>query len=541
VETANNRLRRVKIGDSSYDYAFDDSGNMRSETTSRHFEWNHSDQMKAFRTQTEGAEPSVHAHYFYDAAGQRVKKLVRKHGGQVEVTHYIDGLFEHHRWGGRSQAGENNHVHVMDDKQRIALVRTGGPHPDDQGPAVQFQLGDHLGSSNVVVDSAGALVNREEFTPYGETSFGSFAKKRYRFTGKERDEESGMDYHSARYYALWLGRWATADPAGFVDGANLYRYVRSNPIGFVDPDGHESKQQQWEKEFQSEHPELKGIGTVQGTRDEGQMTDTGVRVPLHAGDYLLPRPHYERKAAAFLAWQGFIHYAELVEAGHDAAAIQLAMTLNRPTPRDNEFDLSRYARWSERAKIASEGVQLAVGMLEIAANFRAAARPKPPRPPSAPCPAPVPPQPPASQLPRMQIRYTGAMATSPADAQFLRFNVEWAQNERGFLTLGTRNPADASLRGWARRWMDRSGFSRQGRQAMHPLDSALNPWVQTGTPGRTYYFGNTTVNLSFGGQIGAEIQRLNLRLGDNFNVDFVGFPTYDNVRPVAPPSSPPNR
>ena len=152
VEPANNRLRRMQIGDDRYDYAFDANGNMRSETTSRHFEWNHTDQMKAFRTQTEGAEPSVHAHYLYDAAGQRVKKLVRKQGGQVEVTHYIDGVFEHHRWGGQSQAGENNHVHVMDDMQRIALVRLGPAHPDDRGPAVQFHLGDHLGSSNVVVD-----------------------------------------------------------------------------------------------------------------------------------------------------------------------------------------------------------------------------------------------------------------------------------------------------------------------------------------------------------------------------------------------------
>jgi hypothetical protein len=115
VETANNRLRRVEIGDTDYDYAFDANGNMRSETTSRHFEWNHADRMKAFRTQADGAKPSVHVHYFYDAAGQRVKKLVRKQEGQVEVTHYIDGAFEHHRWGGQSQAGENNHVHVMDE------------------------------------------------------------------------------------------------------------------------------------------------------------------------------------------------------------------------------------------------------------------------------------------------------------------------------------------------------------------------------------------------------------------------------------------
>ena len=56
-------------------------------------------------------------------------------------------------------------------------------HPDDRGPAVQFYLADHLGSSNVVTDETGAMVDREEYTPYGESSFGSFGRKRYRFTG----------------------------------------------------------------------------------------------------------------------------------------------------------------------------------------------------------------------------------------------------------------------------------------------------------------------------------------------------------------------
>jgi RHS repeat-associated protein len=237
IETANNRLLRMQIGVDGYDYAFDANGNMRSETTSRHFEWNHSDQMKVFRTQTAGAEPSVHAHYLYDAAGQRMKKLVRKQGGQIEVTHYIDGAFEHHRWGGQPQAGENNHVHVMDDMQRIALVRIGSAHPDDGGPAVQFHLDDHLGSSNVVVESDGAIINREEFTPYGETSFGSFVRKRYRFTGKERDEESGLNYHGARYYAPGQTRWISSDPAGPRTGSNLFCYVRNNPISFVDERG----------------------------------------------------------------------------------------------------------------------------------------------------------------------------------------------------------------------------------------------------------------------------------------------------------------
>ena len=237
VEVANNRLRHMQIGQAGYDYGFDANGNTLSETTSRHFEWNHSDQMKAFHTQTDGAEPSVHAHYLYDTGGQRVKKLVRKQGGQVEVTHYIDGEFEHHRWSSSGQAGENNHVHVMDDKQRIALVRLGPAHPDDRGPSVQFHLGDHLGSSNVVVDSDGALGNREEFTPYGETSFGSLERKRYRFTGMERDEESELSYHGARYYAPWLGRWPNGDPAGITGGGNLFAYAFDNPLMLVDPLG----------------------------------------------------------------------------------------------------------------------------------------------------------------------------------------------------------------------------------------------------------------------------------------------------------------
>jgi RHS repeat-associated protein len=238
-----NRLATVASGQAVFDYAYDEGGNLVRETTSRHFEWDHADRMCIFRTQTEGAEPSVHAHYLYDSTGQRVKKLVRKQGGQIEVTVYIDGMFEQHRIIHGSAAQENNTLHVMDDQSRIALVRVGSPFPDDPTPAVKFHLGDHLGSSNVVIDDAGALVNREEYAPYGETSFGSFARKRYRFTGKERDEESGLCYHGARYYAPWLARWASCDPAGAVDGTNLYQYVRGNPIRLIDATGMQANDQ----------------------------------------------------------------------------------------------------------------------------------------------------------------------------------------------------------------------------------------------------------------------------------------------------------
>ena len=65
--------------------------------------------------------------------------------------------------------------------------------------------------------------------------------KRYRYTGKERDEETGLYYHGARYYAPWLGRWTAADPAGLVDGPNLYLYARGSPVGLSDPNGNQSE------------------------------------------------------------------------------------------------------------------------------------------------------------------------------------------------------------------------------------------------------------------------------------------------------------
>lgn len=242
METGSNRLQRMQVGTTPFDYAFDATGNMRSEATSRHFEWNHADQMKAFRTQPDGAEPSVHAHYLYDAGGQRMKKLVRRQGGQTETTHYLGGIFEHHRWSAAG-AGQNNHIHVMDDSARIALVRLGPAAPGDSGVPVQFHLADHLGSSAIIVDETGAITNREEFTPYGETSFGSYARKRYRFTGKERDEESGLGYHGARYYSPHLARWASVDPAGHgatgQGPSSPFVAFNNCPLGYVDRDGKE--------------------------------------------------------------------------------------------------------------------------------------------------------------------------------------------------------------------------------------------------------------------------------------------------------------
>ena len=149
----------------------------------------------------------MHAHYLYDAAGQRVKKLVRTQGGQVEVTHYLERASSTTAGDRHRHPGENNHMHVMDDQQRIALVRVGDRPP--RRPRARPCSTTSATTSAAATSSSttpATSTNREEYTPYGETSFGSYARKRYRFTGKERDEESGLGYHAPATTCLpWHG------------------------------------------------------------------------------------------------------------------------------------------------------------------------------------------------------------------------------------------------------------------------------------------------------------------------------------------------
>jgi len=110
-----------------------------------------------------------------------------------------------------------------------------------------------------------ARAHSEEYTPYGETSFGSFAFKRYRFTGKERDEESGLYYHGARYYAPWLMRWVSGDPIEFI---NLYSYAMCNPVKLVDTAGKSPKDP-------SAPPESGSYRTVRGDHIHQVASRTG--------------------------------------------------------------------------------------------------------------------------------------------------------------------------------------------------------------------------------------------------------------------------
>lgn len=105
-----------------------------------------------------------------------------------------------------------------------------------------FSLHDHLGSGVVELSQTGQPLSRHYYLPYGgmawSETYGCLksSNQALRYSGKERDA-SGLVYYGLRYYAPWLQRWINPDPAVDIDGLNLYRFVRNNPVTLVDMDG----------------------------------------------------------------------------------------------------------------------------------------------------------------------------------------------------------------------------------------------------------------------------------------------------------------
>lgn len=115
---------------------------------------------------------------------------------------------------------------------------------------MHYYFSDHLGSTSVITNATGTFIEQEsDYYPYGRERVITAGTSDYKFTGKERDTETGLDYFGARYYGSNMGRWMSPDWAGkqtavpyadFGDPQtlNLYGYVRNNPLWKADLDGH---------------------------------------------------------------------------------------------------------------------------------------------------------------------------------------------------------------------------------------------------------------------------------------------------------------
>jgi RHS repeat-associated protein len=162
---------------------------------------------------------------FYDGEGNRVRKA-----SSAGTTIYVGGLME--------IRGGQTIIHIHAAGKRIASVRGGQAY---------YTHGDHLGSSALVTNDSGVVVEEIGYLPYGATLFrkayeGGVWTSVYRFTGQEYDTEFELYNYNARLYDPVLGRFITADTIvpdwTNPQSLNRYAYVLNNPLRYVDPTGH---------------------------------------------------------------------------------------------------------------------------------------------------------------------------------------------------------------------------------------------------------------------------------------------------------------
>lgn len=216
--------------------AYDSNGNLTSDGTKDYvYDWLN----RLVEVKVTGTGQTI-AECTYDALNRRISKFTTSNSqlttyiyddGQV-IEEYVDSVLE------------RVHVHgaYIDDP-----IMTGYEGQD------YFYLKDRQYSVTVIADANGSIIETYEYTAFGlmkildtngveitESQIGNA----WGYTGRRWDKESGLWYYRNRMYSPTLGRFLQRDPAGYVDGMNLYAYVQNNPLKYLDPMGLTTMNQQ---------------------------------------------------------------------------------------------------------------------------------------------------------------------------------------------------------------------------------------------------------------------------------------------------------
>lgn len=259
VDTLSNRSL-LKNG-SPIDFAkeFDASGNQQALSPGQVMRWDGRNQLRQViqvqRDEPDGQDDDVEI-YVYDGGGLRVRKVRRaktRGGEQISEVRYLPGLeIRTHAQGETlqvviAQAGSNG-VRMLHWEARL-------PKNIDNNQ-LRYTLADHVGSSMLEVDQNANVITQESYYPYGGTSWWAARNtleakyKTIRYSGEERDA-TGLYYYGFRYYAPWLQRWINPDPAGAIEGLNVYRMVGNNPVSSFDLNGNGRQEAiaRWKKAY----------------------------------------------------------------------------------------------------------------------------------------------------------------------------------------------------------------------------------------------------------------------------------------------------
>lgn len=219
---------------------FDANGNLLELHAGQRLSWDVRNRLSNVHSLTRNGGADDIERYAYDAAGQRLRKWRSITAGRHSEVRYLPGLELHDN---PATAEQLQVVTVQAGSCCVRVLHWLAGRPDEVVQDQQrYALGDHLGSHALELDQVASLISHEVFHPFGSTAWRAARSdveasyKTLRYSGKERDA-TGLYYYGARYYMPWLQRWLSPDPAGALDGLNLYCMVRNSPINHQDRDG----------------------------------------------------------------------------------------------------------------------------------------------------------------------------------------------------------------------------------------------------------------------------------------------------------------
>ena len=211
---------------------FDANGNLLTLDNIGTLHWHHNNTLNQL---TKADKNNTAQYYVYDYQGRRVRTVVESNNQIQSQRDYLPSL----DISTNQAKQQNNTLHIG------THILSESNKDNTQNPAqTRYQLTSHLQSNTLELDDKAQTLSYEHYYPYGGTTLiagkdkAQVQQKRYRYTGKERDDSSGLSYYGARYLAPWLTRWISPDSAGTVDGLNLYVYAGNNPLKYRDPTGH---------------------------------------------------------------------------------------------------------------------------------------------------------------------------------------------------------------------------------------------------------------------------------------------------------------
>ncbi len=231
-------INGVEPSEEDFRNSFDSSGNLLNLQPGQVLRWDLRNQLCEVSPVANDRE-----RYVYGADGMRARKVRSTQTNAralISEVRYLPGLEL------RTHSGTGEALQVITVQAGRSSVRVlhweSEPPKDIANDQYRYSLNDHLGSCALELDSSGDIISQERYHPFGTTAWFAGRSeieagyKTVRYSGQERDA-TGLYYYGFRYYAAWLQRWLSPDPADAVDGLNVYSFAKSNPSSGYDFQG----------------------------------------------------------------------------------------------------------------------------------------------------------------------------------------------------------------------------------------------------------------------------------------------------------------